>query len=222
MIMSRAILTLIGLYEHDDTLFDNLTLPDAVDKDVFINNLLVEAGEFSVLYPNFTFMKAQIGAWSLKWKETFDKWAHALSLEFNPIHNYDRYEEWTDSGENSSSNSGTNSNSVTSSGNSTITEGSTTTNKISAYDSSTMQNDTETGFTGSTQNYNTNSDSVSGSVSESSSGDFENSHTGHLYGNIGVTTSMQMLTDYNAGMVKMNLINMITDIFINDFCIMVY
>lgn len=93
-IMQR--LTLIGLYNYDNKLFENLSLPDAYDKDVFIESLMIEHGEKLVLYSDYDFMKYSIGAWGRKWNLELERIAEALKAEYNPIWNYDRYEEIND------------------------------------------------------------------------------------------------------------------------------
>lgn len=95
-IMQR--LTLIGLYNYDNTLFDGLTLPEAYDKSTFIESLMIEHGEKLVLYSDYDFMKYSIGAWGRKWSLELTRIAEALFAEYNPIWNYDRYEEWKDKG----------------------------------------------------------------------------------------------------------------------------
>ena len=85
-------LTLIGLYNHDSTLFENLSLPDGYDTQTFIDSFLLEHGEKCVLYPDFDFMKFSIGVVSRKWSFELEKIYEALSAEYNPIENYDRYE----------------------------------------------------------------------------------------------------------------------------------
>ena len=47
--MSSATLTMIGLYNYDNTLFDNLTFPAGIDKDLAINQILMSCGEFEAL-----------------------------------------------------------------------------------------------------------------------------------------------------------------------------
>ena len=49
--MSRYI-SLQGLYDLDSTIFDKIVLPDGIDKNIYINNLLEKSYEFEVLYPN--------------------------------------------------------------------------------------------------------------------------------------------------------------------------
>lgn len=162
--MSSATMTLIGMYNWDNTLFDNLQVPDGIDKATLIDSILIRSGEFEVLYSDFDFMKFSIGAWSRKWYPTLERWIDALSITYNPLENYDRQEEWTDkrdiSGNESGNSSGSDSRNQTSNENgtegrneSTIesgsegrtenssngasttgTSGSTTTTNVSAYD----------------------------------------------------------------------------------------
>ena len=93
-IMQR--LSMIGLYDYDPGIFDNLKLPDGYDKATFINNLLLEHGEKLVLYTDPDFMKLAIGMWSNKWALELSRIYEALIAEYNPIWNYDRYEEIKD------------------------------------------------------------------------------------------------------------------------------
>ena len=94
--MSSAKITLIGMNQYDDHLFDNMMLPPGIDKDLFIDTLILKAGEFEVLYPQPNFMRAAIGAWSHKWFRTFSEWLRGTQSTWNPIENYDRYEDSKD------------------------------------------------------------------------------------------------------------------------------
>lgn len=98
--MAQSKLTLIGLYNWDANLFKNLYLPTGIDKDIAITTILIESCEFEVIYSDPNFIEDMIGLISKKWQRTFQKWHDALQLEYNPIENYDRYEEWTDEGTN--------------------------------------------------------------------------------------------------------------------------
>ena len=86
--MSSSRLSLIGLYNYDPTIFDNLTLPTGLTKDILTNNILTRGAEFEVLYPDADFIKFSIGAWSAKWQSTFQRWVDALAIEYEPLENY--------------------------------------------------------------------------------------------------------------------------------------
>lgn len=151
--MSDSKLTLIGMYNYDSTLFDLLTVPEGIDKATLIDSILLRSGEFEVLYPDMDFLKYSIGAWSRKWQPTFLRWMNVLSLEYDPIENYNRYEDWTDnrnlsgtentkrdtSASENSTKTGTENRSEggSSSGSTSGSTGSTTTNSVSAYDATT-------------------------------------------------------------------------------------
>lgn len=64
-------ISLLGLYTWDNTIFENFMIPSSVDRDVLINNLLMECSELEVLYPDSDFMKNAIEQWS---KKEIDNW----------------------------------------------------------------------------------------------------------------------------------------------------
>lgn len=65
-------ISILGLYSYDNTIFDNMIIPDSVDRSVLINNLLMECSEFECIYPDSDFMKSAIGQWSEKEIETWN------------------------------------------------------------------------------------------------------------------------------------------------------
>lgn len=91
-----AKLTVLGMYNYDNTLFDGLVFPDGIDKTIAVNEILTRSGEFETIYPALDFLKFQIENWGKKHYRTFEKWIDALNIEFEPLYNYDRYEEYTD------------------------------------------------------------------------------------------------------------------------------
>ena len=102
--MATAKWTLMGMYNYDDTIFNEMVLPTGIDADLFKQSLLIEKGEFEVLFPDPNFMKNAIKIWSSKWFRTFSEWLKGTQAEWNPIYNYDRYEEgWDDNKKNYSS-----------------------------------------------------------------------------------------------------------------------
>ena len=102
--MATAKWTLLGMYNYDNTIFNEMILPTGIDGDLLKQSLLIEKGEFEVLFPDPNFMKNAIKVWSAKWFRTFSEWLKGTQAEWNPIYNYDRYEEgWDDNKKNYSS-----------------------------------------------------------------------------------------------------------------------
>lgn len=198
-------MTLIGLYNYDPTIFDLMVLPPGIDEALVRDNILLQSSDFEVLYPDPDFLKAAVKRWADKWYFTFDKWQKALLIKYDPLNNYDRYEEYEDTGKETRADSGSSSG--------TTTSGGTTQHDISAYDSSTMREDTK----------DTTSASGSDSTQSSSNGSTDTSlkHKAHLYGNIGITTSQQML-EAELEVARFNLVDQITDCFMSEFCLRVY
>lgn len=203
--MATAKITLFGMYKwmqlNDDDLFSGLTVPTGINKQTLINTILTNGGEFETLYADANFMKDMIGLWSDKWQRTMQKWYEALSIDYNPLENYDRMEEWSDNklehavASDASNQSG--------SGN--------VTNQKSAYDGTGYQNHDKADSTSSgTNNATTNT------VAQGSS-----THGGRTHGNIGVTTSQQML-QAQLDVVRFNLYNEIADVFLMELCIYTY
>ena len=86
--MGNSKLTLIGFYNYDNSILDNFALPsdwDSSEIDDFKMNLLMEAGEFEVLYSNFDFMKTMIGNWSRSHLPNWEKLLDTMNADFDPL-----------------------------------------------------------------------------------------------------------------------------------------
>lgn len=237
-------ITLIGLYNFDNSLFSNLTFPDGIDRDLAIDRILNKSEEFEVLYSNFDYLKDRIGTWSKIWERTFEKWVNALAVEYDPLYNFDRHEFYTDArardyrdkrAEINNGQLSTGSEETSKSVSNTITgseTGSNTEQFVNAYDggytgkekeeSSAVTNQTVSGDAESTikgVNNTVNSNSLDSDASGVSNEMLQ--HEARLFGNIGVTTSQQMLKD-ELDIATWNLYEHISDIFIKEFCILVY
>ena len=223
-------LTLMGLYNYDSTLFDNLSLPDGYDKDTFIESLLLEHGEKCVLYSNFDFMRYSIGVWSRKWALELSRIYEALTAEYNPIYNYDRYEEYKDT-ENrtykSESNAGhkatdnPNFNVVQDTNEDAVTEEQISADNSNEYqpEHKTIQNGGKTTAitSGTTQHLSETSNNTTNDEEGR-----ELSHDAHLYGNIGITTSAAMVTEVVEQRMKYNLYEVAGRLFANELLIGIY
>lgn len=324
--------TLYGFEKYynikEQSLFDDIILPEGVDKTVLVNTIIVESGEFEVIYPNGDFLKIAIQTWFKRKYPMIERWVKAINTDYKPLDNYNKTEEWTEinsGGKKNTANKSTKYNNesdttdktnLTSTGSrntrgeasgtsktsdtnnyknsSTIEKSdkqvtdsnstesdvfgkqtSVSESKVSAFNSSTyspssqdtkniesktdtktLNSDATVTVTGTETNNGTldetkksdvtttgnNSESestkgqatenrtsgttISGSATtsdESSNTHNDTSkHTGHMYGNIGVTTSQQMLQSELKLWGRIDIYKDTADLFIQDFCIMLY
>lgn len=156
--MRGASLSLVGMYNWNSTLFDGMAFPsgfDSSDKQLFVNNLVMECAELEVLYSDWDFLKAAIDLWSHKELITWERLYQLSIMQYNPIENYNRTEKTnvqnrgalTHSGTDSVAGSGNDSDvstgydSVVGSGNtSDVSTGTDTiTRSVTSFDSNTYQ-----------------------------------------------------------------------------------
>ena len=181
-------MSLWGLYQVDPTILDGLILPTGMDADNLKDNLLLETESMEILYPNTQFLKMAITVWA---KERLDVWAKLYAttvLDYNPIENYDRKEEWDDTGTGSSS--------------------SDLINYSAGYNPNNLG--TPPGMVA--QEEATGSGNNSG----------QSHHSGRVHGNIGVTSSQQMLQQELDLADSMDIYNYIIRDFKSRFCIPLY
>jgi hypothetical protein len=91
--MASIKMTLVGLYAYMPTIFDDLQIPEGMDRERLQYELLEQAGEFGLLYPDGDFMAAMIKVWSTNELPIWQKLYDTTQLDYNPIENYDRMEE---------------------------------------------------------------------------------------------------------------------------------
>lgn len=102
-----ATLSPLGLYNWDDTIFDQMVVPEAVDRETLIENLLIETAELEVVYTNPTTFKHALGFWSHKELDIWNRLYQTTQYDYNPIENYNRYEQEADTGMRSTVQGGT-------------------------------------------------------------------------------------------------------------------
>ena len=201
-----ATISLLGLYRWDNTLFDTMTIPSAVDRDTLVNNLLVETAELESLYTDPTALKTMLEYYSSRQMPTWQRVADACAVEYNPLYNTDRYE--TDSDTETRNLAGTASTDAETSGtgSSTLSTGSFNGTEVKAKD----QTENESGSTSSTD------------TSTTDTGTITHSRTHRAYGNIGVTTSQEMLKQEIEVSRMANVYEYIIKDLKSRFCLMVY
>ena len=91
-----TLLSIISMYNYDTTIFDNFSIPSQLDARVLTDNLMLELGEFEVVYNDPAFLKFAIGVWS---KKELNKWVdlYATTMyDYNAIENYNRVDTFKD------------------------------------------------------------------------------------------------------------------------------
>lgn len=228
-----ATVSLLGLKRLNDGILGELVVPDGVDVELVKDNLLAETAELEVIYPDALFMQAMIGRWSAKELPIWERLYKTTLLEYNPIENYDRMEEWTEA-EDTKKNTeadATGTSKTDTDGTSTResnTDGIINDQKyVSAYNEVEF---TPTERDNNTQNEKNNSEQKDvGTVSVKTSAENTTDETGNrnllrkgrAHGNIGVTTSQQMI-EAERDVALYNIIDVIINSFKNRFCLQVY
>lgn len=89
-----ALMSVMGLYQYDDTIFENMQLPAGVSKDTLVANILTECAELEVVIPDPNIFKRVLLFWSNKNLQAWEKIYQAQHAEYNPLWNKDgTYEE---------------------------------------------------------------------------------------------------------------------------------
>lgn len=228
--MISATMSLYALYTYDDTVFDELHLPDNVDKDTIIENLLLDSIELESLYTDPETLKAAISIYTRAKLSAWNNMANVLSLEYNPIWNVDG----TVKTEIGARHSNSKTNPITStenygqqvSTNIVGTRTSTSEQKVSAYNSNNL-----TPASGSTATDLGATDKVVADAVENSftNGEVVNNATSEKavdlvtrQGNIGVTTTQSMINEEIELRKNNNIYDIIVKDLISRFCILVY
>jgi hypothetical protein len=168
--MAESWLSIQGLYQYDPTIFDDVSFPGTMPKQLIIDKIVMDNAELPLVYTRPDFMRTMLRTWALVQQNTFRRIWEALTEDYNPLHNYDRHEEWDDSG------------------------------------------DATTGVVGYNDPAFTDANRVESATKR----------RGHAYGNIGVTTSAQMLAEEIDVRTTHNYAQIISDMFRAEFCVMVY
>lgn len=223
-----SLLTVEGLYNYDDTLFNGFNVPEGLVKQIAIDTILMRTRELEILYPDLNYMKTRITIWSNKYQINWKKLYDTTVLEYNPIENYDRVEDWTDTDDETSTSARDNTRNTTNTVKSTSTN--EIMNSVNVTDQNTAFNagladhakqitDGYTTENGSITNTETGKDTENENVNGGRTG--RHTKTGRAHGNIGVTTSQQMIQS-ERDLVVFNLYDVIAESFIENFCLMVY
>lgn len=140
----RSEMSLWGLYTYDPSILYAFWVPSELqlDRDQFMQALLIECMDLEVVYPDPEFMRKAIHAWSYAMGHSWVRMKKALYATYDPIENYNRIETWNDS--NSRTEKWTDGNTRTSS------DTDTTSQTVNGSDHNTRTDDTKSVVNGTT------------------------------------------------------------------------
>lgn len=253
--------SICDIWDYDSSIFDNMTLPAGIDKDLTLDAIFQKYGQTPLFRPDPNWLKYYIGSWCRKNAYTWGKLYATCTVEYNPIDNYDRTEEYSDThtseltrGENENTNR---TGSITDSGESSSSEnrqdsesnsqnerhekGTSAEHTVSADNSDWYQAGNKDSYSGSdndTIDINNESEGSTHTSNTTSATQESNDNTGReltgtenitestthsirAHGNIGVTTTQQMLQSERE-LVQFNIYDYIADSFHNEFCLLIY
>lgn len=243
-------ITIRGFYDFldylNDDLFTNLTVPASplIDRDTLILNILQKSDDLESLYSDPYYIKESLTYWSRKWSRTFQKWIDALNKTYESLYNVDMYQDTVD--KTTTDRDETIDDTLNSSRDITDHETSDTdedvsysenvsyseTNTISAFNVETLRNDTaktssnaKTSSTGTDVDYERNNktdDDVSSTQKNVQAEDtvVDYIHDDHWYGRDKMPA--QDLLEKELKVAQWNIYDHITDIFLQEYCILVY
>lgn len=248
----RATLSLMGMYEYDNTILDFFHYPDkweTVDKDVFVNKLLLDTAELEVLYPDANIFKTAIKYWTAAEVQNWNKLYDTTVLKYNPIWNKDgtvteiekhvknnNYTDVTDGKIADHSVTKGNQNTETSGNEKTNTTNNTNekdyvfgfNSESAAQSGQTVTDDTGRTNTDRSENIKTNNSANTDATTTNNTNfkhdekeNIDREYTRTEQGNIGITTTQQMINEERE-VDKFNLMDYIIDRFKQRFCLLVY
>lgn len=192
----RSIIPIATLYDYDNTIFTDIYIK-GVSKDQLIEHFLLSYGDLTPVYQDPSYLRRHVTsvARSLQW--SIDHLWEVTQLEYNPIENYDRMESWEDKGGGTFQKGKVDTEETFNKGDITTTFGKVTdsTHKVAAFNSSDPEvantdNNTDSGSDSQTFGADSSHGSVTNGLDESTT---KGTHEGRIHGNIGVTTSQQMM-----------------------------
>ena len=233
----RATLSMIGLYNWDPSIFDTMELPAGLDRDAVISAILLDSMDLEVLYPDPEYMKFALANYSKRRIDVWNKLYSTTKLEYNPIWNKDGMITETEEVSRTGDTSGTSNTTKASSGKSnttTATNGSSSGNSETntyvfgfnessgAQSGRTTESGAGTSSGNSTENGTSSGNSTeNGTSSENRRDNEKRTYTRSEQGNIGVTTTQQMIKEERE-VDDFSIIDYIAKDILHKMCILVY
>lgn len=211
----------MALLTYDSTLFDDMALPQGIDRDSVVNCILEMHGHATLYHPDPLYLKRAIKAWSERKTPIWAKLLATTTVEYNPIHNYDRTERITESTTDKRQTDTDTHNTSEGASSSTAKADSSLKHDVSAENTSEYQPESQDTSTNASEGSTNNSESADGTSSTTDTYSREWVHENRTAGNIGVTTTQQMLQSERE-LVRYSVIEEIANDYHTTFCLDIY
>lgn len=93
-----ALFSIMGMYEYNPTIFDGFQVPEGINRETVINNILLNCAELEIIYSDDDIMKLAISTWSESNQISWNKLYKTMTIDYNPLWNVDAYIEEVGSG----------------------------------------------------------------------------------------------------------------------------
>lgn len=223
-------ITLNGMFRYDPTLFEGVVLPDGMDTEVMIAQIIRQSGDLFPLYQVPAEVKKSITQWFTRRLPNFEKLWQGFTAEYNPIENYDRREESMETPNitrvNTTGGTKIETPNITRTVSNKGSDQSTNTANVSGFDSTGYVPNSETTASGKSETSGderetgtrTYTDDTTIRATESGTRKTES----RIHGNIGVTTSAQMLSGELSLRASLDLYVIIATEFEADILLQIY
>lgn len=230
----ETLLTPLAIYNYDQSVFDLLEVPQwyykydqqqrknvrveaPLDVTLVRDNILLETSELSIAtVTDPAKFKLLIQHWCKKEQDVWRELWATLHYEYNPIHNYDREEHGLD--KDTQRHIETPDLRTVDELERDLHDKSESKEQVGAFNNGLAEDNVvnaESHGTGGTTNTNKRTGTLKNDADDKHQHDF------HAFGNIGVTTTTQMIAEQRES-VQFNMVDYITESFKKQFCILIY
>lgn len=81
----RATLSLMGVWQYDNTITDAINTPNGMDRQIIISNILIETSELELVYTEPMLLRYALDTWSRKQMSVWQRLWDTMQIEYNPL-----------------------------------------------------------------------------------------------------------------------------------------
>lgn len=207
--------------------------PAGINKDTAVDTICVDTAELGLVYTRPDTLEGLIRTWCNRRANVWMELEATLHYDYNPIHNYDRTEEHSHTetrdltntekrvGTETEDTDATVENTENMTGDSGQTDGKVAYNSGSIVTTATTKNNATQDTTSRGASAEKRAKDVTDDITKKDTGTVINTEKIVAYGNIGVTSTQDMIRQQRE-IVEFDIYHYISDDFKKEFCIMLY